>query len=284
MALLTGLPPEVAPDIKFTVQLPPNMPWNLDTTCGGGVMVDAQKHTATLAPTNFNANCFLLSGMTNIWLFTPVTSSFFTTGFSRVNASFGLTQYESFFFRLPSRTSVIYYLSDAPGTLFTLPPGVSLPAGLTLDANRGIISGTATAVSARATYTIALQDEFSGISMAVCALTLSVSAPAVAASIPIPAVAAPIGAVILVVLSYYAWRRYDRRKMFHIFISYRVATDARLAEFLCFKLQQHFLSTGHRVRSVINTTPLACHAIAAASGTSRICRTGRTGRSRSLPA
>lgn len=247
---MIGLPPEIAPDVHFTVHLPSSVMWDLSSTCGGDVSIDNRQHTATLAPTDFSNNCSLMSGGMHIWEFVPVTSAFFEMGFSRVNVSFDIEQLSPFFYRLPSRISIISYLSEAPSTSYVLPPDTSLPEGLTLDVDRGIISGTPIYVSQRATYTVSLMDEFSGISMAVCALTLTVVAPSTAASIPIPAIVAPIGAVILIALIYYAWRRFDRRKLFHIFISYRVATDARLAEYLCFKLQQHFLSTGHRVRCV----------------------------------
>ena len=44
------------------------------------------------------------------------------------------------------------------------------------------------------------------------------------------------------------YRRFDRSKEYHIFISYRVATDVELAKYIYNKLQTRFLSTGHRIR------------------------------------
>eukprot|EP00051_Salpingoeca_urceolata_P001768 m.43932 g.43932 ORF g.43932 m.43932 type:complete len:1318 (+) comp11667_c0_seq3:375-4328(+) len=57
-----------------------------------------------------------------------------------------------------------------------------------------------------------------------------------------------LGVLILGVIGYYWFRSYDRRKTYHIFISYRVASELRMAERSFWKLQQRFLSTSHRVR------------------------------------
>jgi len=42
--------------------------------------------------------------------------------------------------------------------------------------------------------------------------------------------------------------REDQKKLYHIFVSYRVATDAKLAEQVTFELQKRFLTSGHRVQ------------------------------------
>lgn len=57
-----------------------------------------------------------------------------------------------------------------------------------------------------------------------------------------------LGAVLLGRLLFEIYSRYDRRKTFHVFVSYRVATDVKLAQDVYHKLQNRFLSTGHRVR------------------------------------
>lgn len=56
------------------------------------------------------------------------------------------------------------------------------------------------------------------------------------------------GVAILVTAVTYFARRYDNRKTFHIFISYRVATDVKMAQYIYHQLQGRFLSSGHRVR------------------------------------
>jgi hypothetical protein len=54
--------------------------------------------------------------------------------------------------------------------------------------------------------------------------------------------------VLLLRVAYVKYARYDQRKTFHVFVSYRVATDVKIAQFVYHKLQNRFLSTGHRVR------------------------------------
>jgi hypothetical protein len=57
-----------------------------------------------------------------------------------------------------------------------------------------------------------------------------------------------LGSFLLTMGAYQIYLRFDNRKTFHIFISYRVATDVKLAQHIYRQLQGRFLSTGHRIR------------------------------------
>jgi hypothetical protein len=75
----------------------------------------------------------------------------------------------------------------------------------------------------------------------------SSSSSSVAANVGI-ALSVVFGVAILINFAIQAYRSYDKRKTFHVFISYRVATDVKLAQHLYHALQSRYLPTGHRIR------------------------------------
>ena len=244
--LLYNLPLDVAEGITYPLVLPPNVNWDLSMTCGT-VTVNMTDSTAVLDPNSlYNNQCSLKSGATTIWKFGAIFTPLGSYKYKVVNGTFDIPTNTAFMFRFPGRSSILRKYSNAPHTSYSVSP--ALPSGLMLDADRGIVMGTPIKATPLATYEFYLKDQFSGDTVHVATLKITVQIKS-SSSIPIYAIIAPIAVVILAIIAYFFWRRHDRRKKYHIFISYRVATDAKLAEFLCYKLQQHFLSTGHRVRA-----------------------------------
>jgi hypothetical protein len=78
------------------------------------------------------------------------------------------------------------------------------------------------------------------------------SSSGVSAGTVIPAILGSLGIILAAVhLTLRIRNAWDKRKTYHVFISYRVATDVKLAQEIHTKLQERFLQTGHRVRYVI---------------------------------
>ena len=123
----------------------------------------------------------------------------------------------------------------------------ALPPGIELETKSGVFSGTPTAVGTT-TVDMYVVDTTSGLSEFVGSVQFVIAPPPSAGQVSPSAYLVPIFVLLAAAAVLWMHLQRDRRKLFHVFISYRVATDAGLAEYLCFKLQQRFLASGHRVR------------------------------------
>ena len=246
--LINGLPPSIVASGVYTFNVPGTLvAGNIISTCGH-VSLSSGNATLTASTSLASSTCHLtILGKTyiidvitlrNFWysslhakqLKLSVISATINTEITAVN--------------LPSPSALIGTFSYQPRVEFSTTP--SLPKGIKIF--NGQIVGTPT-VLGTTSVTVIAYDMFSGVSIPVSKVNFSVSSPtaSIVTTIIVPAIAAIIGVALIIWLIVWLRRRQDRKKLFHIFISYRVATDAKLAEQACFQLQQRFLSTGHRV-------------------------------------
>ena len=255
--LIYNLPTEIVASKDYNIHVPSSITISsISSDCGS---ISQYPNSAVIFSPNQkrltanNNSCAInilnspASWLMKSWLMTSVPS-IFKTKYTQDSQSFALLVGNQFSYMLPERLHVLQNVNYLNRLIYTVDS--PLPAGITLDAQSGIVSGAATAAAPRQVYNFFVTDSvtFDGRRISIIAISVSGVPLASASSINPLAYAVPIGVVALVVLIVWLYLRYDRRKMFHIFISYRVATDSKLAETLCFRLQQHFLSTGHRVR------------------------------------
>ena len=163
------------------------------------------------------------------------------------------------FSNLPSFQDLLF--TDRPQFVYMKYVSLTaIPSGLSINPKNGTISGVPTATFV-GNVEFAIESSVSKAQSAVIGtIFFNIAAPRAPTVVNPAAYSVPIGVGLLAALLLWFYFRHDRRKLFHIFISYRVATDASLAETLCFKLQQKFLSTGHRVRfeveAIMKNSPL----------------------------
>ena len=246
--LINGLPPSIVASGVYTFNVPGTVGnGNIMSTCGP-VTVSTGNATLSASASLSSSTCHLtILGKTyiidvitlrNFW-YSSLHAKLLkqTTVTATINTK--ITSID-----LPSPSALIGTFSYQPRVEFSTTP--SLPTGIKI--LNGQIVGTPT-VLGTTTVTVIAYDMFSGVSIPVNKVQFVVSNPAasIVTTIIIPVIAAIIGLALIIWLIVWFRRRQDRKKLFHIFISYRVATDAKLAEQACFQLQQRFLSTGHRV-------------------------------------
>lgn len=255
--MVTGLPSLAAPKKAYDFSLPNNAPTPVDalfaslsTTCGaltlggaGRVRLQIPDTVPTLPSAcsiSYNGSIFWrVDHQKDIW----------AVPFLVTHDGITLIQGQNFEYRLPTKVLALRDYSLEAQIVYAV--NDTLPTWMTLD----IIDGTVKisgAVQGYYLYSFSLQNLLSGLALQIAVVDFTVTNPPIVASqtsklTPI-AYAVPVGVAILVVLFIWLYIRRDRRKFYHVFISYRVRTDLQLAKNLCFRLQQRFLSSGHRVR------------------------------------
>ena len=231
-------------------------------TCGS-ILYNSSDPGTLLLSTNSTVNspsCSLLtSNGTVIWTTAYGDGAFFNPP-ENINVYLAVIWYPVMHSVFGVQNTAVAPLSVLPPLLELIVPGqpqfiyvdyvslTAVPSGLYLDPKLGSISGIPT-TTFDGHVQFALQNTISKeLSSVIGTVYFKIEAPSSKSSVSPAAYAVPVGVGLLSVLLLWLYLRHDRRKLFHIFISYRVATDAALAKTLSFKLQQKFLSTGHRVR------------------------------------
>jgi hypothetical protein len=122
----------------------------------------------------------------------------------------------------PSKYGHIRSLSDGLQTYFIVEP--TLPEGLSLSEASGLVSGSFEAPSSKSNYSISLYDPLTRQSKVIWTIeNLEVLIPPVSQSSTLSpaAYAVPVGVFLVIALIVYWYFRNDRKKEYHIFISYR---------------------------------------------------------------
>ena len=272
--LIGQLPSAVATYEQYALQIPAGVA--LDSTCG-----PIHHHALTVNATA--ATCTISSNGTVLWTAAVVSpAAVFSQSYVPLAQTLSLSVGAPAHITVPGRSPAVVQPSDNGHIDYVSLQ--ALPAGLRLDPRSGVIDGVPEAVFASQLVVIALQDQFTRLRQPMLLLTLTVHEPVLAPSngVSPAAIAVPIVVGVALIVLLVLLIRYNRRKIFHIFISYRALTDSKLAETLCEKLQHHFLSTGHRVRSAVATATCTALIRAASSSTRMSRRTPRTGSARSM--
>lgn len=246
---ILDLPSVVSAGQMYTINVPVSI--LLSTTCGsivGGV----------LTATSTASSCTFSNASTVFWTSSVVTAAnLFNPAFEISFQSVSLTTGATFHVQVPQPEDAL--VTSAEASRFVYVASSPLPQGLVLSPRAGIISGTVVQATASQSITVSLQDTLSLLSQPVFVLTMTVNNPVVSKSSPVSPAAyvVPIVMAFVIAIGVWLYIRYERRKLFHIFISYREETEAKLAETLNEKLQHYFLSTGHRVRVFLDKQDLS---------------------------
>jgi hypothetical protein len=215
---------------SFNVPLPATNatpPITLHSACGP-VVSNVTSGSSTFFPITSNATCTFTSSGLTVWYMTVLSfSNIFNRKFVFIQNQFNLFIGQKMNFILPTREQVISLMLSslelASNFIYTVTP--NLPPGLQLDEQRGTISGTAAAESQLQTYTFLLYDSFSKLSQSVGKISIGVSPLPMgspSSTVNPAAYAVPIGVVVLAAIIAWLVFRHQQRKLFHIFISYRL--------------------------------------------------------------
>jgi hypothetical protein len=219
-----GFPAVLARGFVYELELPASFVGSLTTTCG---LIQHESGKNYLVASNATgSNCSVSHGPTKIWTMSIIEGDeiFKIDEFDEANTVQKKVKVdELFFYLLPEKTDIVFSQYDAR-VIYTL-DGPELPAGLVFDAVEGFINGTPTAVTdGPLLYTFGVKDTFSLVWNQTGTMSLHIYKPTTSPDfitaygyfLIIPVVVAIIGYLI-----YWLYKRHDRRKLFHIFLSYR---------------------------------------------------------------
>jgi hypothetical protein len=206
--------------------IPIGAKFNVTTDCG-----DWNYGVLTVETTN--ASCVINVSDFAPWEAQVVTAAdvFTDVGFEVQNITMDLIFVERFLTRLASR--YVYVLPGAISHVFYqlgYTGDEQLPRGIDFDEERGTFTGVPSELTTPGQYVmdVYVADEFSGLVQQVYIVSINIalsfdkpSTTFLEEKWPFVILIPVVATITLILLLVYCYRRHDRRKLFHIFISYR---------------------------------------------------------------
>jgi hypothetical protein len=219
------IPFKIAISSSYSVNLPHVDNVNYSVTCGDLVRANdaSSRHLLTIG--EVSSDCSLLAGSATLQLWPSADSTpVFRADVEPVVQSYSRVFYVGEYFEIyaPSKYDHVDFKKDALQTYYYT--NVSLPDGLSLTPSNGFIAGSFQTPLKGRDFSVYLRDPVTQQSKLV--LTIEglevLPLPSTSSSLVPPAsYSVPLGALLIILLIAYLHWRNDRKKEYHIFLSYR---------------------------------------------------------------
>jgi hypothetical protein len=233
--ILTNLPVAVASSLTYQLNIPPDFTSDVTADCGAVQINDTYYDRSSLRINTYveGGTCQLFLDLAPLWSLSLNVSKDVFRRVSLVPRSTNYTIYLGDYwahiltskhkFVFFSKTSTVLYEHTNPTESRT----ISLPIGVTFDRETGVFEGYPELSTEGFVFFCYVYETLTGMLQHIETVSLRV--------LPRPVddnrtfielywpyvIFIPVGIILIVVLIVWAYKRYDRRKLFHIFISYR---------------------------------------------------------------